>query len=138
MGEDSFKPKLACKGIPKTTLENAHIVSLMNYLTTVFDMEENRAQAIVRGIRCDSTKNMCTYLCSKAGLSRFSAKSAFFPCGLCPFPLELKDSDDMLGRLFPYKDNPCCDIELLLQHLIILKQQYPTLKLDLPDDFLRL
>ena len=136
-GEDSFKPKIACKGIPKKTMENADLLSLMNYLMVVFDIEDKRAQAIVRGIRCDSERNMCTYLCSKAGLSRFSAKSAFFTCcGICPYPLELRDSAE-LSEYYPYKDRRCYgELEALWVHLQELVQKYPQMALRLPENFI--
>jgi hypothetical protein len=115
--KDCF-PKIACKGIPQT-IENQRVLSMSNYIATVFDTDEERYKATVRGMRVDSDKVMRTYVQEKSGLRRFCPKVGYFPCcAICDFPRELKDDPYMLARLYPYHDRHCgVNYDSLMQHI---------------------
>ena len=111
LANDEGTAKVACKGISHT-LENINVLRLENYLSTVFDMndEENNSakQPVVRGIRSDKDHQwMRTYKQTKKGLRRFCPKVGYFKCGICNFPRELKDEKRQLRKLYPFMDKDC-------------------------------
>ena len=110
--------KIACKGIPQT-IENEIVLSLNNYIATVFDIDEERHKATVRGIRADSDKLMRSYVQKKSGLRRFCPKVGYFPvCAICNFPRDLKDEPSVLTELYPYHDRHCgVSYDSVMQHL---------------------
>ena len=129
--ESSFG-KVATKGIPNKTNENKDLISLVNFLRTLFELDKFRPKAVVRGIKCNSLKNMCTYVQEKQGLARLCPKQGYFKCGLCYFPRELKDDLETLNQIYPYGDECCCDLELMWEQIKKLSIENPLMRLKIP------
>ena len=129
-------PQKAFQAKGNKTEENRNVISLINFLQTLFDIHPDGQQPMttVRGIRCDQFKNMATYVQMKRGLSRLSAKQGFHKCAVHYYPLELKDNEELLNELYPYTDTcECYDIQEAWEAIKKLSIEYPQMKLIIPD-----
>ncbi len=108
------------------TLENLEVLKLGNYLSTVFDVEdETERRPVVRGIRSDQDHVMRTYQQTKKGLRRFCPKMGYFKCAICDFPRELKDDPTLLKEIYPFMNRDCdLSFDSVLDYI---HENYPSL-----------